>query len=96
MNDDLDNILKKADSDNTFSKPLKRVFCFRIEFKSFLDISIFYKEIHRLGLENYVKLPNESLIKGRYDISINNQDNFRYSQVKALVKVLNEKNIKIR
>ncbi len=95
MTEDLDNILFKADSNNFYSKPPRRIFQFRIEFKNLLDLSIFYKAVYRLGLSHQIKMPSDCTKEGNYDIVINNQDNAFYAPVKRLAKILLEHNIKI-
>ena len=96
MADDISEIMFRADSNNSYARPTKRVFNFRIEFKNLLDLSIFYKLVFRLGLSHQLTLPPNFNREGSYDFSINNQDNAFVTPVKKLVKALLKHNIKIR
>lgn len=96
MNDEeINNILFKADSNNSYSRPLKRIYTFRLEFKNLLDLSLFYRAVYRLGLAHQIVMPNNCTKEGNYDISINNQDNKFHEPVKRLLKILHEHGIKI-
>ena len=39
MADEISEIIFRADSNNSYARPTKRVFNFRIEFKNLLDLS---------------------------------------------------------
>ena len=93
--EEINKILEKADSNNSYSRPSKRVFMFRIEFKNLLDISLFYRAVHRFGLSHQITLPSAFIHEGNYDIVINNQDNAFRTPVERLVRYFVEHNIRI-
>lgn len=93
--EEIGNILSKADSNNSYARPERRVFNFHIEFKNLLEVAVFCKAIHRLGLSHQIKLPRDFVREGSHDFIINNKDNTYYIPVKKLVKILLDYNIKI-
>jgi hypothetical protein len=95
VENNIDNILKKADSENLFSRPVKRVFEFSITFSSFKELSLFFGFIYDLKLDVFTSF--ESLIKGTgtYDVIITNKDNLNYEKVKRTIELLIENKIKV-
>lgn len=95
IDEEINNILFKADSNNSYSRPTKRTYTFRIEFKNLLDLSLFYRVVYRLGLSHQIMMPSGCTKEGNYDIVINNQDNKFHEPVKRLLKILYEHGINV-
>ncbi len=95
MENNVDTIIKKADSNNSFSKPCKRVFELTIRFSSFLELSTFFKFIYYLKLDSSITFESPIGKVGDYDVIITNKDNINYDSVRELIKSLLENNIRV-
>ncbi len=95
MENSIDNILKNADSDNSFSKPSKRIFEFTIGFSSFKELSLFFGFISDLKLDLFTSFEPPIRGIGNYDVIITNKDNLNYDKVRRVIELTIKNKIKV-